>query len=354
MTTIAEKALDDRFKEVMQSDFDPTQFRLSNTGKCRRMRMMKVLGYEAEEIDESTAQTFERGNLLENWFVNQLVKKYPRKTRKQVEVHTPFGDTGHMDIWFPNPPEKAPTIIEVKSVHEKGRYYLPNEDHINQVQAYMHFFTDNKGNRRSNRAEIIYIFFGRKLESDPYVIEYDPEKGKEIEEELKTLHRWKEEQFVPDIPDGMSPDQYPCFWTTSDGNQGNCPYYHHCWGGEQSGKHEDIPVFDDDPTLEELLDKYQSIKSEYSNANKKVRAIKKKKKKMEKAIDKNLDIRDTDAAIVKDTRIKRSKVSGRTYWKPKKALKQGLIDEETLKKIEKVSDKSNGYFRYYIKEITGG
>ncbi|MFP4605830.1 MAG: hypothetical protein ACLFNJ_10675, partial [Bacteroidales bacterium] len=68
MTTIAEKALDDRFKEVMQSDFDPTQFRLSNTGKCRRMRMMKVLGYEAEEIDESTAQTFERGNLLENWF----------------------------------------------------------------------------------------------------------------------------------------------------------------------------------------------------------------------------------------------------------------------------------------------
>lgn len=349
---ITQQALQDRFDEVKESDFDPTNFRLSNTGKCQRMRMLKVLGYESNEINDSTAQTFERGNLLEDWLVSQIVNKYPRKTRREQEVFTPCGDVGHMDVWFPNPEDKPATIIEVKSVHENTKYFsLPKEDHVNQVQSYMHFFTDSNGNRRANRAEIIYIFFGRKLETETYEVVYDPDKGEEIEKELNLLHSWKKSEYVPDIPEDKSPDSFPCFWTTKDGEVGTCSFYQHCWSGDPEGEHENIPVFDNDETMKDLIRKYNDISETYLQINKNLRNIKSKKKELEEAINTNLDIRDTDAAVVGDIRIKRSKVGGRTYWKPERALKQGLIDEETLEKIRQASDQSDGYTRFYTKKL---
>ena len=352
---ITQEAIQDRFDEVKESDFDPTNFRLSNTGKCQRMRMLKVLGYEAEDIDDSTAQTFERGNLLEDWFVDQIINKYPRRTRREQEVKTPFGDVGHMDVWYPNPDNNPATIIEVKSVHENTKYFsLPKQDHINQVQSYMHFYTDNNGNRRADRAEIIYIFFGRKLETEPYEIVYDPEKGKEIEEELNLLHSWKKSGYVPDIPEDKTPDSFPCFWTTKDGNIGRCSYYKHCWSGEPEGEYDDIPIFDNDKTMRELIREYQHINERYKAFKKNLKKIKSNKKELEEAINTNLDIRETDAAIIGNTRLKRSKISGRTYWKPERALKQGLIDEDTLEKIRQASDQSSGYTRFYLKQLDRG
>ena len=354
MSTIAEKALMNRFNEVKKSDFDPANFRLSNTGKCERMRMLKVLGYSSEDVDQSTAETFERGNLIEDWLVEQFIKRFPRKTRKQIEVHTPYGDVGHMDIWFPNPEDKEPTIIEVKSVHEKARYYLPKEDHINQVQAYMHFFTDSQGKRKAKRAEITYIFFGRKLESVTYEIKYNELTGRKIEKELIKLHKWKEEGYIPGIAQDKSADQFPCFWLTSDGSSGNCSFYEHCWSGEMTGEYEDIPVFDDDPVFRDLLDKYQNIKESYKTYNKEISNLKKQKSEIEKVIDKNLKLRNTDKAVVGNISIKKTEVGGRIYWKPERALKQGLIDEETLEKIKGASDRSSGYTRFYLKNIERG
>ena len=354
MTTIAEKALKNRFDEVKRSDFDPSNFRLSNTGKCERMRMLKVLGYSSDDIDQSTAETFERGNLLEDWIVEQFIKRFPRKTRKQIEVPTPYGDVGHMDIWFPNPEDKEPTIIEVKSVHEKARYYLPKEDHINQVQAYMHFFTDSRGQRKAERAELTYIFFGRKLETITYEIKYNELTGRKIEKELKKLHKWRDEGYIPGIPEDKSPDLFPCFWLTSDGNSGNCPFYEHCWSGEMTGEYEDIPVFDNDPVLRDLLDKYKTIKDDYSAYNKEVNNLKKIKSELEKVIDKNLKLRKTDKALVGNLSIKKTEVPGRIYWKPERALQQGLIDDDTLEKIKEASDLSSGYTRFYLKSIERG
>ena len=350
---IAEKALEDRFDQVKQSDFDPAQFRLSNTGKCQRMRMLKVLGYEAEDFDQKTYEYFERGNVLEDWFADQLSSKYPRKTRREYEVNTPFGDTGHIDIWYPKPPEKPSTIIEVKSVKEGIKYYgLPKEDHVNQVQAYMHFLTDHNGNRRCNQAEIVYIFFGKRLETETYEIKYDPEKGKEIEEELFHLHNMKDAEQVPDVPGDMSPDNFPCFWVDADGNQSNCPYYQHCWADyKPEDEHEEGPIFDDDKSMKELIEKYSEIKENYSKINDKKKQIKQQKKKLEAAIEKKMDAHDTDKAVVGNTRIKKSKTSGRIYWKPERALKQGLIDQDTLEKIRQASDESDGYTRFYTKSI---
>ncbi|MCF8002417.1 MAG: hypothetical protein K9K76_11260, partial [Halanaerobiales bacterium] len=284
MTNISEEVIEKRIKEVKKSDFDPSNFRLSNTGKCQRMRMLKVLGYSSDRVDQSTAETFERGNLLENWLVNQFIKNFPRKTRNQIEVYTPYGDIGHMDIWFPNPKDKPSTIIEVKSVHEKAGSNLPKKDHLNQVQAYLHFFTDSRGKRRANRAELIYIFYGRKLSTKSFEIKYNKEKGSQIEKELQRLHRWKKKGFVPEIPNDNTADSFPCFWLTHDGSSNNCPFYHHCWSQEKTEDYEDIPVFDLDITLKSLLKKYQKIKEKYKNINEKASKVKEKKKEIEAII----------------------------------------------------------------------
>lgn len=352
---ISEELVNTKMDDVLESDFDPTKFRLSNTGKCQRYRMLKVLGYDLANPTEEQAQYFERGNMLENWFVDQIINQFPRKTRKQVEVPTPYGDTGHMDIWFPNPPDDDATIIEVKSVSEKAKHYqLPKEDHIKQVQSYMHFYRDSRGNRRANRAEINYIFFGRKLETQAFEIKYDKLMGESIESELKQLHQWKDEEYVPNIPEGMEPDEFPCFWVTGDGHEGHCPAYEHCWADHiKEVEGDETPDYTGDDTIEKLFNKYQKIKDKYSEANKNVRQLKKEKKKIEKALNFHFGLRKTDKMIANGIRIKKTDVSGKIYWKPEKALKQNLIDEETLEKIRQVSNQSDGYTRFYVKQLKG-
>ena len=293
MDNISEKVIKNRMEEVRESDFDPRNFRLSNTGKCQRMRMLKVLGYSSKSVDKETAEIFERGNLLEAWLVTQFVKSHPRKTRNQIEVYTPFGDIGHMDIWYPKPKDKPPTIIEVKSVHEKAASQLPKEDHLNQVQAYLHFFTDSKGNRRANRAELIYIFYGRKLSTKTFEIKYNSLKGKRIEKELKKLHTWKSKSYVPKIPNDKTADSFPCFWLTPEKKAKTCPYYQHCWIKVKTNKYQGVPVFDDDKTLKSILKHYQSVKKNYKKVNEKSKKLKSKKKEIEYLLAQHLKLRNT-------------------------------------------------------------
>ena len=353
MQTLAELALSDRFDEVKQSDFDTTEFRLSETGQCQRKRMLKALRYKPEEVSQAEAEYFERGNTLENWLVNQIVAKYPRKTRKQQKVITPWGDVGHIDIWFPNPPDKPPTIIEVKSVSEKARYYnLPYDDHVSQVQAYMHFLRNSQGVRRCNRAEIIYIFFGRRFTYKTFVVPYDELKGKKIEKELQQLHQWKNEGYIPPIPEDKKPFEYPCFWTTSDDEEHTCPMYRYCWGPEvveTEGVQKYEPV--DDPAIKELFAQYKQVQSEYSRANKEVNRLKTQKKNLEAALKKAYDLRNTDSLVANNLQLKRVKISGRTYWDPEKAYKLGLINEDILNSIKSVSSQGSSYYRWYMKEV---
>jgi len=141
------------------------------------------------------------------------------------------------------------------------------------------------------------------------------------------------------------------FLDDKGGNVGTCPYYRHCWANEpQTDEYEDIPVYDDD-TMTSLMEDYLDVSHEYSILQSEVKQYKQKKKELEKVLSKNLDFRDTDIVLVGNTRLKRTKVKGRTYLKPERAYKQGLISEQAYQKIREVSDKSSGYERFYTKQI---
>lgn len=357
MEMLAKKALEDRFAELEEGDFDPTQFRLSNTGRCQRYRMLKVLGYEPNDQEDMLAY-FERGNVMEEVMAEYIRNQYPRRGRREFEVNTPYGDTGHIDYWIPKAGDE-PTIIEIKSVSEGAKHFnLPKEDHVKQVQAYMHFLTDSRGNRRCERAEIVYLFFGRKFDDEVFEVRYDPEMGEQIEDELVQLHKWKEEGFAPDPPEDYGPDSFPCFWCTEDAGdleEHYCPFYAHCWAYyEPSEEHDEGLIFDEDEAMKELADKFKQINEDYKKANKKRKQLKKKKKKLKKALEKKFEEHGIDKAIIGNQRIMIKKQSGKTYWKPEKALEEGLIDEDTLEKIRDVSYESDGYSRIYTKKIERG
>jgi len=332
-------------EEVLRSDFDFQEFRLSETGSCSRMRVLKACGYEpTKELTQDDARYFERGNLLETWIADRYRERHPRKLRKQVEVETPLGDVGHIDFWWP---EKE-RIIEVKSTSERITHFdLPRPEDRAQVMAYMHFFTDYRGERRCDEAEVAYVLYGRKLDIRPVLVQYDPDEGQKIEEELRHLHERANQKDIPAIPDDASPLAYPCFWTTKDESDHFCRMYEHCWGPDPV----DAEEVEEDPTIQQILAEYKKVCDNYSQANKRTRHLKDTKKEIETALERHFDMRDADALKAEGVQVRRVPMSGRTYWKPDKALEQGLIDEETLEAIESVSSKSSGYTRWYTKEV---
>jgi len=115
-----------------------------------------------------------------------------------------------------------------------------------------------------------------------------------------------------------------------------------------------IPVFDDDTTLKSILKHYQSVKKNYKKVNEKSKKLKSKKKEIEYLLAQHLKLRNTKQAIIGKTLIKKRKVSGRIFWKPKRAFKQGLIEKDTYERLREVSDRSSGYTRIYLKNIKRG
>jgi hypothetical protein len=132
---------------------------------------------------------------------------------------------GHIDIWFP----AEGRIIEVKSVSDRDQD-LPRRDHVLQVQAYMHYLRDARGERRCDVAEIVYVKYGRELQYQVFVVEYDEVVARDIDDQLRHLHEYAERYELPDIHKGYEPTSSPCI-TFYGGEPRRCPMWDKCWVG---------------------------------------------------------------------------------------------------------------------------
>jgi len=332
---IAAQLIRHRMNDILEDDtFDPSELRLSQSGACRRKRVARALGIEGTSFDETDAGYFERGNVIEAWVVSLFREAYPRRCRTQVDVTTPTGETGHIDLWFP----KERRIIEVKSV-SFGARELPRPEHVMQVQAYLHFFRDAKGERKARLAEIVYVRWGAQLEAEVYPVRYDPEYGRLIEAELEALHGYLERRVLPDIPFGHKPEAYPCSWRNRAGVV-KCEYWDLCWTNVETAPPLDAPAVADDV-------------KRYADLDHQLRTHKAAAKDIESAIG---TIRERIGAVMTAHGAKRlaaagyvvsrTPVEGRTSYDIRAALKAGAVDEEILAPFTR---KAAGYDRWTIK-----
>jgi len=351
---LAEKKL----KSLLKSDFDPKDIRLSESGhKCRRLRVLRALGYEPAPVADDVLGLFETGNVWEEWFHGLLREEYPRKTRTQMEVQTPYGATGHMDVWFPKPPADLgggrPRFYECKAVREGAKYYgLPKDEHLYQVQAYHHFgrkYGIKWGGQVTKLpddtvAEIVYII-RETLEVIPYEVEYSPDIGEEIETETRRVRRMIDSQEVPPVELGHA--EFPCYYQTKD-YEVYCPFYIYCHADAESQDDGALVKADLEPKLKE----YDQVRGEYSAKNKAAQAVKTKKKAVEKELDGLFNALGTDAVVAGDLKVHRTLIKGRIYPDVDKALKMGRIDLKTYNAIMEVSNKGSDYYRWYVKDLS--
>lgn len=334
LETITTHLVASRLEAVLKSKFDPKEFRLSESGACPRKRVARVLGLPAGENTTEDAEYFERGNVNEQWIVQMFREQFPRRCRTQVEVKTPFGDVGHIDITFP----AERRVIEVKSV-SLGAKELPRPEHVRQLMAYLHWWVDSKGNRKADSGEIVYVKWGAGLKAEAYPVLYDPGMAREIEEELRLLHQYAGRGELPAIPEGHKPERYPCAWRNKAGEV-KCPYWELCWQDAAT-----VPAVDA-PEVADTLERYFDLQETLS-------ALKTSTREVEGAIDLLrqrvavvLDAHGADSAKAGRYTVKRTKVPGRTTYDITAALKANVIATEQLAPFTKVSD---GYERWTIK-----
>ena len=339
LDTITTNLVASRLEAVLKSKFDPKEFRLSESGACPRKRVARVLGLPADANTTEDAEYFERGHVNEQWIVQMYREEFPRRCRTQVEVRTPFGDTGHMDITFP----AERRVIEVKSV-SLGAKELPRPEHVKQLQAYLHFWVDSKGNRKADSGELVYVRWGAGLKVEAYPVLYDPDMGKTIEDDLRLLHTYAEREELPAIPDGYRPERYPCAWRNKAGEV-KCPYWETCWQDVATAPAVDAPEVASD--LERYFDLQQTLRTLKNSAEEVDGAIDLIRQRLSVV----LDAHKADSAKAGRYTVKRTAIPGRTTYDIPAALKANAVTPEMLASFTKVAE---GYERWSIKREVQG
>lgn len=345
--TLTGGVIANRLQEVLESRFDPREWRMSELGSCPRRHVMRVLGYDAEQHSEEAAAYFERGNILESWLVEQFHKQLPGQVETQVEVLGP-GCAGHIDIYFP----AEALIIEAKTANEAAEHYgLPKEEHLWQVQAYLHFGRQDgiRLNGRETRlpdnarAEIVYFLLGRHLRHVVFPVEYNPKIGAEIEQRLLRLQEMARAGEVPEIPADYAADRYPCSWR---GGEVRCPYYRYCWDGQR-----ETPPAGEAPDAERLFREYAEARMRYGAISDQAKAVKQQLDYLDEQLEDLFRARGVDkgALVAGGVQISRSPVAGRVTYDIESAALAGAVD---LARLEPWKRQSSGYVRWSVKEAT--
>lgn len=171
--------------------FDPTEFRLSQSGYHPKFRLMVALGMiENNPIDDDGI--FWVGHAYEEMLAHEIAKRFLHKTRKQLPCEYK-GTIGHADIMIYG---GKPTIVEIKTGSLKVVQSMPNFTSLMQNQAYVHFYNLK---HLQNIANGILVYIPREAPKKNKIVEnpYNPIMGKDIQETLEMLISLKKIKACP-------------------------------------------------------------------------------------------------------------------------------------------------------------
>lgn len=335
-----EQALETWLRGRMERrDFDPREFRLSESGACPRKRILRALGYPPGALTEDQAAIFEEGRLMEDWLAGFL-RDAGFRVERQVPVLVRVGDVppfwGHADFLVWPCEDEVPMVVECKTVQRYAeRYGLPRPEHVRQVQAYLHF-------GGWQRAEIVYFLKGRKLEWRVFPVSYSPEVGADIEQEIAWLWDCVLRGWVPEPAPGYRPDRYPCGWRTEEG-EGRCEMWGHCWADGAAAR--EAPVLVDAAPLREYADlrrQHSALVTQAEELRERMAAL---EERMAQALGGKAGVLEADGIRVRGT-----PVPGRVTYDVEAAVAAGAVSEEALAPYRK---EGRGYWRWTL-TLKGG
>lgn len=238
-------------RAARKGGYDPGRaIYLSEAGGCERKSTLRLLRFPQDQPTDAQRASWARGLLWESYLTLLWAAWYPKRTARQANVRTPYGN-GKIDLFVnydapdslracaaePTAVEyimgcqqrgEYPHILEIKTKEAKAKPFLPDPAHVNQTLMYMHFYecieingVQYKGPRPTG--ELAYgIIDTNEVLSFP--VEYDAERANELEAWLQRVQQATWARTPLPIPGDYAPDHYPC-----GGESWRCNFARHCW-----------------------------------------------------------------------------------------------------------------------------
>lgn len=194
------KELIDQFYKDRQKDREQHHFYISDAGKCPRATFFKFKKAPREEMEARVLRMFDHGD-----HIHQLIMK-PLLSTKDIhvvaaEINIPPQEliTGRADAIISDGKELY--VLDIKSINGSIFNSLsePKDEHLWQLQLYLHFFRQKKG---------ILLYVNKDTqELKEFLVSYDAQKATTLLKEFLDLKTKIDADVIPKrLPD------YPQSW----------------------------------------------------------------------------------------------------------------------------------------------
>lgn len=204
------------------SKFLQTEVRLSEVARgCHRMSYYRSTGEQPTEPDSEQHEWFARGNLFEQYVVQQLRAKYgASNVEREHEIQHPLG-TGHADVLIR--PERL--LVEIKST-TTGTISTPVfENAVRQLKHYLHYASDV-----ADQGALYMINPSTLKPADVFPVRLTDDDRQEIEDGMANLARAIEDRQTPGRVCSKPSQARGMF----------CPFAHVCFADWQPDPAEEI------------------------------------------------------------------------------------------------------------------
>ena len=196
------KELINQYYRNQKKDREQRHFYITDAGKCPRAVFFKFKKAPAEEMDPRVLMMFDHGDHIHQLIVKPLFGiRGIQVVAAEVNIPPQELIAGRADAILSD--GKDLYVLDIKSMNGMIFRNLtePKDEHINQIQLYLHFFKQKKG-------VLLYVNKDTQ-ELKEFLINYKPEITQSLLNGLKGLKTKIDKNIVPDrIP--TWPDNWQC------------------------------------------------------------------------------------------------------------------------------------------------
>jgi len=183
------RELIEKYYQDKKEEKQRVKFYISEAGKCPRQIFFKFKSAPKEELDPRFLRIFEQGDVIHEKLVRML-RSMGILECAEIPIAPQEDISGRADAVVVLNRERY--LIDFKSINSSILRGMkePKEEHVSQVQLYLHFFNIKRG---------ILLYEGKDtLELKEFTINYDNNLAKRILKQFKDLKDNLQKDIVPE------------------------------------------------------------------------------------------------------------------------------------------------------------
>jgi len=184
------KELIDKFYLDREKEKEQHHFYISDAGRCPRTVFFKFKKAPREELEARVLRMFDYGDYIHQFIMKPLLaKKEVYVVSAEVNIDSQELISGRADAIISDGKELY--VLDIKGINGSifNSLTQPKEEHIDQLQLYLHFFKREKG---------ILLYVNKDtLELKEFFVSYDPARSKMLLNSLAKLKTKIEANIIP-------------------------------------------------------------------------------------------------------------------------------------------------------------